>query len=1033
MGLSDRYNLKQIAAAVSEIYRKPAVIVDVVRQYDGKFDDTPPDIVTTRYRIRILGEDPADKPIDKLPLAYPLALNDGRGSQDVGIIKYAINSYVYVSQDVKSGAYFIERSIPNNISKLHDDDGFRTGVLAQSGYSKTDRRPDNNTLKGKTTHELHDTIKAPSKEDKKTVNKSKAPKIKDACEKVNVEGINDAILNMIKDIENLRTGLLGDDSLLATTENFLNDAEDFVLGEEVEVGNQTIQLPTGNFQIGNESHELTLGNAAGDIAKIVAAIVQEIRKWTLRKATSVANNALGGVPLASRYAANEIANETLNTLSCLFVKILKNLETIIANILKTIVNKILNVTECLLENIIGGIIGNIIGNIAGAVQSILSKLGSLFESLGSAIESVTDFIDDMLDFAIDILDIFICDPKNLCPDTSTWDFVSGAEPADLPNLNFKNIFNKAKNTVGSVSAAADDLVAVPVDIFDEVGDIVDRETIIKGRNGSVFEPLKDFNAGDIWQNVIDGTCNTGAVNCGPPKVVFFGGDGYGGTGNARVNALGQIIGVDIVTPGNYKKAPLISFQDSCGKGQGAVGKVKIKDKPKDNKIPKFEKTEKPGAIVKFELWENYKKVTNREPGFYEKLVKQDALSIYGSVLWEELSDFVEGTVPLSGGSGKGFEATSRFEAYRGSGGKAGNTAYSIQKIVNAGEGYKIGDILKFPNIKGVNISEGSNQDQFLLRVLDVTPPADEDETQNESDKEIDVVVMEDTGYGYEGFPYGDKGGGGRVWADRCQTIVQRANYDWDIPYSKGRVISLYYGDTITFPGENPIVIDANFTESMIPGCIISGTNPKIKDMTKFDYKRGITYKTGIKHQFGWAIDAQNAFSEGYTEQDIRFFIENKFFLRIGPKMREKMLDPEWGKISEFSVTLTVPGCPPGTPEDPNEPPSSPEDGKKQVSQLQDIDIGDGGNGYSDDDELIIGDGTNGSGKIITDPNGSIIRVDITNPGIGFTTLPEITINTQTGFNAQLTPVLQFIDVDDSGFDIPFGTPVLQVIDCVGKV
>ena len=55
MGLSDRYNLKQISAAVSEIYRKPAVIVDVVRQYDGKFDDTPPDIVTTRYRIRILG------------------------------------------------------------------------------------------------------------------------------------------------------------------------------------------------------------------------------------------------------------------------------------------------------------------------------------------------------------------------------------------------------------------------------------------------------------------------------------------------------------------------------------------------------------------------------------------------------------------------------------------------------------------------------------------------------------------------------------------------------------------------------------------------------------------------------------------------------------------------------------------------------------------------------------------------------------------------------------------------------------------
>ena len=70
-------------------------------------------------------------------------------------------------------------------------------------------------------------------------------------------------------------------------------------------------------------------------------------------------------------------------------------------------------------------------------------------------------------------------------------------------------------------------------------------------------------------------------------------------------------------------------------------------------------------------------------------------------------------------------------------------------------------------------------------------------------------------------------------------------------------------------------------------------------MTSFDYTYGKVYETGIRHQFGLDVDAQRAFAEGFTEQDIRFFLENKFFLRVGPKMREKLLDPNWGRIPEF--------------------------------------------------------------------------------------------------------------------------------------
>ena len=38
-----------------------------------------------------------------------------------------------------------------------------------------------------------------------------------------------------------------------------------------------------------------------------------------------------------------------------------------------------------------------------------------------------------------------------------------------------------------------------------------------------------------------------------------------------MNTLGEIIGVDIITPGNYVKSPFVEFKDSCGNGTGAIG------------------------------------------------------------------------------------------------------------------------------------------------------------------------------------------------------------------------------------------------------------------------------------------------------------------------------------------------------------------------------------------------------------------------------------------------------------------------------
>ena len=64
-------------------------------------------------------------------------------------------------------------------------------------------------------------------------------------------------------------------------------------------------------------------------------------------------------------------------------------------------------------------------------------------------------------------------------------------------------------------------------------------------------------------------------------------------------------------------------------------------------------------------------------------------------------------------------------------------------------------------------------------------------------------------------------------------------------------------------------------------------------------------------------------------------------------------------------------------------------------------------------------------------DGQIRRIVVTDCGSGFTELPEISINTETGYNAILKPIMKFHKPEE--IDVPRGTNVLQVIDCVGKV
>lgn len=106
-----------------------------------------------------------------------------------------------------------------------------------------------------------------------------------------------------------------------------------------------------------------------------------------------------------------------------------------------------------------------------------------------------------------------------------------------------------------------------------------------------------------------------------------------------------------------------------------------------------------------------------------------------------------------------------------------------------------------------------------------------------------------------------------------------------------------------------------------------------------------------------------------------------------------------------------------------------------VTTIDEIYIEDPGFGYQPGDTLqIVPD----NGAVLTpiiNQRGEISKIEVTKPGVGFVDLPEININSSTGYNARLIPVLRAVPVEQIAKigDIAPGTEVISVVDCVGRV
>ena len=99
-----------------------------------------------------------------------------------------------------------------------------------------------------------------------------------------------------------------------------------------------------------------------------------------------------------------------------------------------------------------------------------------------------------------------------------------------------------------------------------------------------------------------------------------------------------------------------------------------------------------------------------------------------------------------------------------------------------------------------------------------------------------------------------------------------------------------------------------------------------------------------------------------------------------------------------------------------------------------LEIANTGFNYSEEDKIIIEPSNGASAVARFGAFGTLESVKIISEGEGFTEVPDIYIESETGYNAKLTPKFCIDRVSEDRIKEPgVQDKIISVIDCVGKI
>ena len=235
-----------------------------------------------------------------------------------------------------------------------------------------------------------------------------------------------------------------------------------------------------------------------------------------------------------------------NDLNCLSGKVVNGLGQTIRDLITSAVLEVVDTGTCITEQLAGSLLNGITNDISSALDAPLEGL--------SEIVPKSFKVQDFLRSSSDV-------------------FKSIGGVLDCNQSDGKCVGQVKKYTLGYGAARTFDLQ----DTYDNVLRNMNIADTLGADSGPLTKP----------------DCASRTF-CGPPTVRFFGGDGIGGFGRvilggivdnteglsdvtADVSRTASIIGVEITDPGStyFTTPPVVSFEDPCRQGYGAVGRAVI--------------------------------------------------------------------------------------------------------------------------------------------------------------------------------------------------------------------------------------------------------------------------------------------------------------------------------------------------------------------------------------------------------------------------------------------------------------------------
>ena len=526
-----RYARKLVEEQLGQSRLQLAQIADdigfIKTQQEKKYSEPQPFAAKpflTRFKIMICGVHPADADPVSLPWAYPQYTSSGLRGESIGIPILPRGTFVYVSRDTQTGEYFIERIAPNMSPDLPLESG--SPYSATSGFDPTttaypvpDTNEGNSLVLGNEIFNfsgpsLSDMMQNSPREEAKW----QFPTLDGT--KNTVGGMSAAIENSIKDVERLKKGLIGNNSILRQSLETLDNAEKSV-----------------------EAISAALKKQVKLISGYLNTIMKKAQKKVLRMINQMMNKITAAGPLSGKFANNELINKAIKVSSCAFNLAISEMPNMVGQGLMGIVNKAVNTTSCLIENFVSNFVGQIVGQLSALVEG---AIGTISNVMGGA----TDVLGSIGDVLSSIMNILNCEvtPKAGDPVVKEWNLLDGGAPIKI-TLNTDNIFEKAKK----VGQTFKDATKVPTNI---------------SKYKYKFDPSQ------IAEDTMKDCGDMGPDQCGPPSVTFWGGEGSGAKGNPIISTaeenFGQLMGVEITESGNYTESPFVHVSDECGGGRGAV-------------------------------------------------------------------------------------------------------------------------------------------------------------------------------------------------------------------------------------------------------------------------------------------------------------------------------------------------------------------------------------------------------------------------------------------------------------------------------